>query len=80
VLSTAAYMRAHDIADWKAAADAWQPDLQDDVDCEGLVLNFLIDETTPPFLDLGKLENRPIPAMRAKARPPRQITAGAPPP
>ncbi len=78
VLSTAEFMRRHYLSEWKAPESRWQSDFRDGVDCAGVVVDFTIDDTTPPLLDLGRIENPPVEAMRAKAGPAKAITAGAP--
>jgi len=78
VLSTAEFMKKHNITEWKAPEALWQDDPSQGVDCEGLTVDFTIDDTSPPLLDLGKLEIPPVAAMKAKARGTRVIGGPAP--
>ncbi len=43
---------------------------------DGLKRSFTVDETTPPFLDLGRIDISAVEAEREKAAPPRQIIFG----
>jgi hypothetical protein len=79
ILSTVEFMRKHNIQEWKAPEAMWQTDMRNGVDCEGLTVDFIVDDTTPPLLDLGRLENKPIDEMRKKAGPLKMVTAGPPP-
>lgn len=80
VLSTVEFMRRYNVSEWKAPETARDPDYRDGVDCEGVSVDFTIDDSSPALLDLGKVENQAIPAMRTKAGPMKVITGGAPPP
>ncbi len=73
LLSTEEYMRKWKITAWEAPQDEHQFDLRNGVDCEGTDVEFVIDENTPPMLDLGRIENNPFPAMREQARPMKVI-------
>ncbi len=80
VLSTEEFMGKYDIKKWQAPEVEWGPDARDGVDCAGVSVDFTIDDSCPALLDLGKLENKPIPAMAGKAGPMKLLTDGPPPP
>lgn len=67
VLSTAEFMTKFKITEWEASKVSWQPDLTRNVDCEGLTVDFTIDDHSPANLDLGVLQVSPVAEMKAKA-------------
>ena len=73
LLSTAEFISKWKIAAWEAPESDRQQDLRKGVDCEGLDVEFVIDENTPSILNLGRIENKPTPAMQGQAGPMRVI-------
>ncbi len=78
VLSTQEFMLKHGIEEWKAPKADGQTDMREGVDCEGLTVDFTIDDSTPALLELGTHQNRPTPVMRHKVAPTTIIGARAP--
>ena len=73
LLSTSEFMSKWKIAAWEAPENDHQQDLRKGVDCEGHDVAFVIDANTSPVLNLGRIENRPTPAMQGQAGPMRII-------
>jgi hypothetical protein len=78
VLSTAEYIEKQKIPEWKAPTAMWATDLRKGVDCEGLSIDFIIDDNSPALLDLGKLEIPPVPEMKKNASGVRTLGGAAP--
>lgn len=79
VLSTAEFMAKHKISEWKASEYRGVKDPRAGVDCEGATVDFDIDNQSPPLIDLGRIEVRPVPAMKGKASGEQVLTSPAPP-
>jgi len=79
VLSTVEFMHRRGIKEWQLPSVAWRADPTKGVDCEGVSVDFAIDDNSPPLIDLGQLENKPSAAMKGKAagRPARLDTGTA---
>ena len=66
LLSTAEFIAKWKIKTWEPSEDS-RIDLRGGVDCEGLDVEFVIDDNTPAILDLGRIENKAAAGMQGRA-------------
>jgi hypothetical protein len=66
VLSTEEFMRLHELTKWEPPTASWAPDNTKAIDCEGVAVDFNVDDSSPALLDLGQIENKAVESMRSK--------------
>ena len=77
-LSSKEYMEANRIKAWEEPETFGAKPPRKWVECEAVAVDFSVDETTPPLLDLGRVEIPVAAEMRELAEPPRQLSLGLP--
>jgi hypothetical protein len=66
ILSSAEFKERHAIEKWQETVEI-DGQRRIEVDGDGVSVDFTVDEKSPPIVDLGRLENKPVAAMRQKA-------------